>query len=352
MLTFHRARNLGASLQAYALNRYINDNIGECEIIDFIPNNNVDNRNNILKLLSKIKKILFFFQYLKDEKFERFRKNNYKLSENTYKGDNDIHLKNTQYDILISGSDQILNTTLTGNSKSFYLAFDKEKKKISYASSFGRENISDTEKRYINEYLPRFDALSVREKSAADILKERINATATLVMDPVFLINANEWRKLKTQVKVPHKYIFVYLMEESVELKQIVEMAKKRFDLPAIVVCGGNETNINAKKIKNCGPNDFISYIDNAELVITNSFHGTAFSLILEKDFICIAHSTRNTRLENILDLCNSNGKMIKSLSDIDVDIDNYLISGIGCIKKLSQHIQCSKDYLIKSCKI
>lgn len=350
IVTFHRANNLGANLQAFALNKYICENIGDCEIIDYIPNNQVDNRSFIRKSLSKIKKIVLFFQYINDMKFEKFRKRYYKLSNESYYGDSDIFFKGVQYDVLISGSDQILNTTLSGDSKSFYLAFCEGKKKISYASSFGRENISNIEKNYIEEYLSKFNALSVREKSAADILKKQIDAESKLVLDPVFLMEKKDWRKYKAGINVPKKYIFVYAMEVSSQLEQIVEITRKKLDIAVLVVYGGKGNKIKAKEIKNCGPSEFISYIENAELIITNSFHGTAFSVIFEKNFICVSHSTRNTRLENILNLCNFSERMIAPNSIFD--IENALINGGEALKKLSQYIQGSKEYLTTNCKV
>ena len=128
ILTFHRTNNVGAVLQAFALQKYINDNLSSCNIIDFYPNNNIPKEYSWIKrLLRHLKRIVTYIFTSKKrkrvEKFEKFRKEYYKLSKESYYGDNGIKGKLKDYDILISGSDQILNITLTGSSKAFYLDF-------------------------------------------------------------------------------------------------------------------------------------------------------------------------------------------------------------------------------------
>lgn len=349
MITFHNAFNIGANLQAYALNKYINENIGDCEIIDFIPNNRVVQQSKFKKCLHLIKAAISFPLKGKEKKFKIFQKK-YKISNRQFNGDNDIFANPPRYDILISGSDQALNATLSGNSKSFYLGFYDNCKKISYASSFGRKEISDVETNLIKSQLIKFSAISVREQSGADIIKEIIGKDAQLVLDPVFLLSADEWRTLSTKSKLPDKYIFVYLMECSYEMLNVIEQVRQEYKLPIIVaygVCGAIDNVIEAK---NCGPKDFIYYLDNAELVVTNSFHGTAFSIILEKDFICVAHSKRNERLANIMDLCKEADKLI--LKQPKSDIKNNVVLGANANKYISEHIKRSKDYLNINCKL
>ena len=350
MITFHRANNLGANLQAFALNKYINNNIGECEIIDFIPNDQVDKRPLPIKLLSFAKRVTFATLNKREKRFNKFKKANYKLSSKTFKGDNEMLSATLKYDVLISGSDQILNTTLSGNSNSFYLAFDKKAKKISYASSFGRNEITQEEKQNIAAFLPEFSDLSAREQSGVDIIKQYANKDATLVLDPVFLMSGNEWQKIKTTTQTPQKYIFVYAMEPTEQLKKAIKHAKNRLGLEVLVVYGGGSRGIEGTEIFDCGPGEFLSYIDGAELVITNSFHGTAFSVLFEKDFVCVAHSSRNARLENILSLTQNEGKLV--LANEDYDFDQKLISGKSSLEQLTPYIEISKEYLNKNCKI
>ena len=185
IITFHKANNLGAVLQASALCKFINKHIASCEIIDFVPNNSIG--SNIMQKLPLIRTIKNHLLTLKNallrnraSKFDKYRKNEMFLSKQTYYGDADMQNVTGMYSVLISGSDQILNSTLSGTSKSYYLHFDDKAKKISYASSFGRKDITDKEKSLIKSELSKFDALSVRETSAADIIRREINKDAFL----------------------------------------------------------------------------------------------------------------------------------------------------------------------------
>lgn len=354
ILTFHKANNLGAVLQASALCKFINKNITNCEIIDFVPNNSCGSKlMRKVPLLRKFKNELLDVKnklsHNKASKFDEFRKNEMSISKETFYGDINMGNASGKYSTLISGSDQILNSTLSGTSKSFYLHFDDTAKKISYASSFGRENITDCEVSLIQSELSKFDALSVRETSAADIIKREINKDALLVVDPVFLLERSDWLHIQNnQLCTPDKYIFVYSMEISKNLETLVETLRNKTNLPVIVVRGGGkQSTFLGTEIFDCGPRDFLGYIANAEYVITNSFHGTAMSLILGKKFISVAHSTRNTRLQNILEMVQSKDKLVPFDLPLN-DIDSYINDGVSLYPLLEPYIKVSKDYLIK----
>lgn len=351
MITFHRARNIGANLQAYAMNKYINNHIGRCEIIDFYPNNQTAHRNKIRKLLSRIKSTLLYRNSVIDRKFSRFQKQYYIMSPETYYGDADLLTCPPHYDLLLSGSDQIFNTTLSGISKSYYLCFDNRAKKISYASSFGRTALSESEYSLIDDELPRFTHLSVREESAKRIIEERIGANVELVLDPVFLLSANEWEQIGINVKVPDNYILVYAMEVTNWLIDAVNKSREKYSLPIFVIYGCSDNRvIEGNIISDCGPQDFISYIKQASFVITNSFHGTAFSLIFKKKFICVSHSSRNARLENIMTFIDESERLVSCVHPNNSFVD-YMIDGTVASKRLTSHIEKSKRYLWEACQ-
>lgn len=347
LLTFHRANNLGAVLQASALFKYVQDNIGHCELIDFYPNNRIPVKYTGIKKVLRYCKRLVLYPFSatsrkREQRFNNYRSKNYSLSDKQYMGDSGIANAHVDYDAIISGSDQILNTTLTGNSKTYYLDFFNGKK-ISYASSFGRDDISKEEISLIRSELPKFSALSVREQSAADIIKREIGREPQLVMDPVFLLSKDEWcKRCNEELKLPEKYIFVYSMEVSSVLENAVSSIKKETELPVIVVRGGGKPGlIEGNEDSTCGPEEFLRYIRDAELVITNSFHGTAFSLIFEKKFICVAHSTRNARLENIMSIIGKEDSLLKCNSSVPV-----IVNGKEVSSTTNPYINASKEYL------
>lgn len=358
ILTFHKANNFGAVLQATALQTFINKKIDKCEIIDYYPNNAIPKKRSILYNILRFGKRALILkkswnQHVKEKKFDDFRTKYYSLSDDSYYGDIDIKKRIKDYDIFISGSDQILNTTLTGESEAFYLNFDDNARKISYASSFGRERVSNHEISLIKLELPKFSCISVREKTAGQIIENEIGVKTQLVVDPVFLLNLDEWDKFCSNTNnVPSKYIFVYSMEISIALEKLVDNLCIEYGLPAIVVRGGGKPGrINGKEDDRCGPSDFLRYIKDAEIVVTSSFHGTAFSMIFQKNFFCVAHSTRNTRLENIMELTSNVDKIIYGEISKS-DIPNYLVDGKSAYEELETMISKSKEYLHRSLKL
>lgn len=354
IITFHRANNLGAVLQASALLKYMQDNYGECELIDFYPNNSIPNNTIIRKIMHSLKRILTFPLRVKveerEKKFELYRNKFYKLSKQTYYGDTNIKNKAPVYDVLISGSDQILNVSLTGKSTAYYLDFDDKSKKISYASSFGRADISKEEIELVKTEFSKFHAISVREQSAAKIIKNVTDLNATLVVDPVFLLSTHEWEgRCNSNMKLMNKYIFVYSMEVSENLEIVVNTLKKEYNLPVIIVRGGGQTGrIDGKEDLICGPAEFLRYIRDAEFIITNSFHGIAFSIIFEKKFVSLAHSTRNTRLENIMNLINKNNCLISG-KDKASSPTSYIVDGKEALDKMKPYIKNAKAYIKNS---
>jgi hypothetical protein len=349
ILTFHRASNLGAVLQAYALCSYINEYICPAELVDFYPNNAVNSKQGLVHRVGHVvKQTLLLRKSINSrkqlEKYETFMKK-YRVSEKTYYGDEQLRRNSLHYDMLISGGDQILNTTLSGCSESYYLNFDNQTPKISYASSFGRLQISDDEKRLVKEELPKFRALAVREKSGAEIIKELTGLDAEMVVDPVFLLEQNEWERL-SKLPQEQKYIFVYAMEDTSELRETVKKVREMYNIPIIAVFGGKrKSHMQCKIDECCGPEEFLGYIKNAEVIVTNSYHGAAFSIVFEKKFYIVAHSTRNVRLENLLEITGNSEKLITGLTK---ECSEKEINGVKAMEKMIDMIKQSKGYLNK----
>ena len=348
ILTFHRVNNLGAVLQASALQYYIENNIDSCEIIDFIPNNEIPYCNLARRVLHRIKQIVTFPKskndISKERAFAKYRRKFLKVSSKKYYGDTGMSLASGKYEILVSGSDQILNLSLSGKSKSYYLDFDEKARKISYASSFGSETISDEEKDLVRNELPKFSELSVRERTGEIIIKELIGRTAELVLDPVFLLSLEDWKiRCKERKTIQTKFIFVYSMEVSSILEKLVQKLHDDTCLPVVVVRGGGQQGrIIGSEDSSCGPIDFLQYIRDAEYVVTNSFHGSAFSLIFGKKLYCVPHSTRNARIENLLDIVKCRNKMVINTEDYE----RYEIECSSQVDYLNPLVDSSKEYL------
>lgn len=353
ILTFVNAMNFGAVLQAYATQRFLNNNDKNASLIDYTPTPKSANasspqkRSRISNRLSQIlHPIKTINSLVRKNRFLKYRSSYLKLSPTKYVGE--IEKIKEDYDVIIAGSDQIWNTDLSGESKSFFLDFETTAKKAGYAVSVGKKDFSLKEKEMMHKYAKTFDKLSVREKSLEDYLKNNEGVECSCVCDPVFLLNKNEWNELAIEPSCKD-YIFVYAMEINKKLIDTVNEIKKQTKKKVYYIyAGGNKSadKINGTQIKNAGPREFLGLIKNSDILITNSFHGVAFRLIFGGRLIAVEHSKRNERLLQILSLCDAENKIV-SLNENN-NLQNYIISADNDFEKLNSLIYQSKKYLLE----
>lgn len=227
IITFHRAVNYGAVLQAYALQTMIQKLGADVEILDYRCSYLEDNYNPI-KILGRASNIKGFLGILvkvfpsavkKKRSFDRFLKDHLNISKERYNR-NSVYQSNQVYDIFITGSDQVWNYNHTNFDKSFFLNFvNDSSKKTAYAASLGFGSLPD---KYVEEYrnlLSDFRAISVREKSAQQILKDILKKEVPVMPDPVFLLDKEEWdRIIPSGQTIKDKYILVYELMPSESL--------------------------------------------------------------------------------------------------------------------------------------
>lgn len=358
ILTFINANNYGAVLQGYALHRYVESMAEEVELLNYYPSTRGkkhsiqphSNRHLFRKINAFVHPIQTINRKKKVHGFQKFRNNYIKIGDQRYDGE--IETLEKQYDIVIAGSDQIWNTDLNGESKSFYLEFDTSAKKVAYAASVGRIPFTDKDKDMIHKYIKGFNKISVRENSLYEYLLEYENIESKVVVDPVFLLQKEEWQIISIRPKVKEKYIFVYAMEYTKSLERTVLYYQKHMGLNVYCLWGGGDSvpsNMPGKKIFGVGPREFLGWIENASLVLTNSFHGAAFSIIFGKELCVVEHSTRNERLVQLLESCNFLNQMIRvgSLPNNEQDV----ISGNVAYKNMNMFICESKAYIQNLCR-
>lgn len=356
-ITCHDVYNSGASLQAYALMKYLEEQGNEVEIIDYKP----DYLNNHYKLsviantkyeknlmLKMIYLILKFPKRVLDlrtkKKYDEFRENYLKITKNRYISNNELKNNLPDADIFICGSDQIWNSKFNnGKDPAFYLDFvPKEKVKVAYAASFATDSIDEEVKEITKERISKLDYVGVREISALDILNTLGIKNGVQVLDPVFLLNKFEWEKLTYEINSNEKYIFVYDFDGNELIREVSLKLAKEKNLKIYTVF---KSDYSDKVIKNMGPIDFISYIKNAEFVISNSFHGTAFSIIFEKQFAVVNRKEEiNTRMRDLLNILNINDRLIGKKDDFDNIVKRVNYNEVN--KHLKEKIKLSKSYL------
>lgn len=312
IITLHNAKNYGAVLQAYALCLYINQkyiNVN-AEVIDYRCKYIEDFYNPKSTYSNSLKgkvKTLMAYNKLKNrnEIFDKFEQNFIPLSIEYDK--NNIKEANSYYDIYIAGSDMLWHWhTYKGNEcfdDNYFLSFvDDCKKKFSYAASFGTDEFIQKYKKYYKDKLSSFNKISVREKTGIDLVKRYVNKEAVCNVDPTLLLEVNEWKKIE---KRPNESGYVLLYEVGSISEKMLSTAKriaKENKIKLIVLC--SELNpVKRQGIFGFSPQEFLGWFDNARYIITNSFHGTVFSIIYHKLFLSeISSWTKNNRSMELME--------------------------------------------------
>ena len=247
-----------------------------------------------------------------------------------------------QADIFFAGSDQIWNSFFNnGKDPAFYLDFAPlGTVKASYAASFATENIVTELKPQIKEWLSNMDYISVRESSGLNILNDLGIQEAVQVLDPVFLLPKEKWESIIEYTAENDSYILLYDFDKNEQLGLAArELAHKNgwkvysyLDNPYCDRC-----------FKNAGPRAFLGLIKNAEMVISNSFHATAFSLIFEKNFWVINRKEAiNTRMRDLVESIDLGNRLVSNVFDINFEsVDFSMIKEL-----LKKKIDESKAYI------
>lgn len=370
LITYHAAYNFGSVLQAYATQEIVKRISGNCEIINYRTNEQkrvydifVWNKGRrVLKSLIKNLLVLphIFSKKERAKGYERTIEKLFNLSPECNEPD-DVYAMWDKYDIIISGSDQIWNKhsnelhDVSWDYMMPYLLKDFCGKKVSYASSFPCMNKAEIGK--IVSYINRFSYISVRERYLVEVLSTVCSVPVSNVLDPTLLFDKGEWiDKLGLKVDNSEKYVLYYALNKWNDLhksiKEVVRYAKMR--------------NINVKMISplfpvisrpglevlQCvTPIGFLNLILNADTVITDSYHGTIFSINFEKEMYSINGANESDiRKTDILSRVGLQDRIIKSASDMCgkmfTKIDYKIVR-----KKLEAQRKTSVEYLEKALK-
>lgn len=308
IITFHRADNLGAVLQAFALQTVIDSEcFATAEIIDYecakIESTKQTKKSNSLRTVLKCVLMKIYYG-IKHRGFERFRRKYLNLT--TVYNRETIGKCSDAYDCIITGSDQVWNLECSKNDYVYFLNFvASHKKKISYAASIGTYHYTENDCDKIIPLLNRFESISVREKSAAEELKRIGICDVEVHSDPVVLLSSEQWKKYMTRCLCRKKYVLVYLVLPDRNVTKAAEAYASQQGLKVI----SNKKSI--EFILHNSPAEFLSWIYYADCVFTNSFHGTAFSTIFNKPLVAdikLVHGGINNRVSDFLHSVSAEG--------------------------------------------
>lgn len=348
IITMHKVLNFGSALQAYALQKVLDNNGYDSEIIDydFPPRSSFfDRLNTTVRFWIYQLRTGTFFEKSKKRYFATFYKRFFRLSSKRYNKQT-IAKVNDLYGIFVTGSDQVWNPTWIKDDATFLLSFAADDKpKCSYASSFAISSIPDEYKRVYKRYLCRYRHIAVRERSGVDIVKNLIGVKPDLVLDPTLLLIDKDYHELSSQghLHIDEPYVLVYMLTYMYnpfpDVNVIVRKVHERVG-GKVVYLGSGKFSAYSKDcicVENLGPLEFISLIESASFVITSSFHGTAFASIFNKPLISAVKSLDDAdgRMPTLLSQIGGENSIVE-YNATDLDLSNIEL------------YKCSKEKLNK----
>lgn len=344
LITFHAAYNFGSVMQTYGTVRTIEKLGRTIETIDYrTPSQtfwyqiDFSRKKGLRSMIDN-----FGFQFIKAARRKRARKYEdfitrfLKPTAKRYTGYKQLYDANLDYDVLVSGSDQVWNIGCGEFQYEshdailpYFLQFGNPKRRVAYASSFGGQTLRNVRK--YKDLLCQYDALSTREPIIRDYIEKATGRDVELVCDPTWLLDRDEWLSLQGTYRPATKrpYIFVYALYWSFRalnrwLPKVKELAQRHgMDIYCV-----SPLNYHSDKeitmIQDAGPLDILSYLANAALVITNTFHGTIFSMNFEVPFYscCVQSGSRQGQM---LAMCGLEDRIINTPSELLED------NGFGC---------------------
>ena len=313
VITMHRPINVGCYLQAYALQEAIIRLGYDCEIIDYNYPNKLHRqstlKNKIARLINRqLKRFLGGGAFeLSEQRFHDFLGGKYILSKKKYETMQELCTNPPDYDLYCVGSDQVWNPEYIQGDTSFFCNFAPSPKPvISYASSFGVTRIPSEFHEFYRKCLNRFEKIAVRECSGIDIIKDLTGKNAQFVVDPTLLFRADEWEKKIPVFNDADKYILCYGTPYPNKYIEKLALHIQRSTGYKIIYLFGLPWQRFDKRIEHVfdvGPLEFLSWIKNATLVLTTSFHGTIFSANFNVPFYSVYFDKEGgSRLLNILE--------------------------------------------------
>lgn len=340
ILTYHRAENYGALLQAYALRTYLLQSGYDVEFVDYWPDYHEDYyrifpryRFRSGRLLIKLNCLynLIVWGIPRHERkvvMQRFMTQYLGLAPKArYTNDKDFC---REFDVVVYGSDQIWRKQNLPRHRGldlwYFGASNIEARMIAYAASMGPSKLSEKEKGTVRQLLEGFSAISVREASLQGKL-ESLGIKSTLVSDPVFLLGKDDWLKLAESAgrKRDGEYIVFYNLLDTPESTSFANKFSKKTGLPIYEITKKYGFRYLGKRyLHSASVPEFLSLIRDARYVISNSFHGVALSVILEKQFYAVGMENRSDRVESLLKVLGISGRYLKDASLEEIEPIDY----------------------------
>ncbi len=324
VITFHNANNYGAMLQTWALQKVLKNYGVDTGVIHYHPRvidrlyDPLGNAKGVRRYFKKLNLYIINRKSLtRYNKFIKFSRKNLNLIGD-FRSYTEIEPANLNLDAYIVGSDQVWNPHhIGGFNPAYFLNFvEPGKKKISYAASVGSDYILPKFKENISNALSTFTAISVRESTIQPAIQELTTLPVNVVLDPTMLLEKKDYEEIKVKSQIKEPYILVYMMEKNPQVISLANKISIALGLPTIQrrPTKGLTNQLPPYYTEDTG--EFLGLIEGAELVITNSFHASVFSILYEKPFVSMLHSDTGSRTSDLLKQLGLESHLLYSIKE------------------------------------
>lgn len=383
IVTYVKCDNYGAELQAFALQWKLNSLGYDAEVIN-LEKRNIDMKRNpdvimgaikqrfkqegVFAIVSIVRKFLETKKRITDEDkykainenkhklFENFFENKVRHSEKYYSLDEISNATDLKYDVYIAGSDQIWNYIHTDRLDVYFLMFANKfkAKKISYAASVSIYDIPKKWRAAYKTYFENIDVLSVRELHGAELVSKYSNKKAEVVLDPTFLLTKEDWvREVANDCGVEGDYLLIYTLSGSPHIRKMAHDIARRLNLKVVNIKSGysDEPDDGTINVYEIGPAEWVGLWSKAKYVVTDSFHGTAFSINFNIPFTTLVNpnSMMNSRVLSILKIMNLESRIVYDTLKGDLKPNDIALDFTETNRILKQWKEKSLNFLLQA---
>lgn len=349
--------NYGSALQTYALHRVLNEispNEIESVVVDYCPDiladkdvlNPVKHMRDVDEESRKMCELSMPAIYENNKKFNAFYKEQYVLSKGKYTSENfDESLTTENLDGYVCGSDTIwCILEFEGFDDGYFANYPVMKKShtISYAASFGDAVFKAEDFETLKERLKNYDAVSVRESTHMDFIKDNTNILVRRVLDPTLLLTGKDYQTITERRIIQEPYILLYARRYNKKMEDYADQLAEKLNCKVVEISLRATNKDKHIMFYEAGVEEFLSLVKHAEYVVTNSFHGVIFSIQMHKNFTVFSREQADVKIDELLGLLHlENRKMIHGDEETPPDIDYSCVEEI-----LLQERKHSMDYL------
>lgn len=330
VITLHRVKNYGSVLQAFATQRVLEDLGYEVEFADYWRPDLRDMFDDVVSRSNwnggSVRRSVYraaWGHYIDRNRkvFNGFVERHLNLSLRSYYSLDDLQEHPPQADVYCVGSDQVWNDDYNvGGSEPFFLEYAPESStKIALSSSIGKTEISEQEGALVRRHLPSFTAISVRERSSVDLL-EAEGIRAEHVLDPTLMINSRHWGEISEVRSDAGRYLLVYQLNKGAEFEALIRNISRDLGLTPVRLSVKSLARWRTRgRVVQPTVEEYVSLFRNAGHVVTDSFHGTAFSINFNTPFTSFLPPKYGERIESVLEMTGLQRRLATSSTDYDV---------------------------------